>query len=225
MNIVRYMMLRLKSLRGMTIVHVGAHVGQEAVRYQNMMAAKVIWIEASPDTFKILTTNIEQAKLKKRGWFTSLFSAKDTEHVCVNALISDNDMDRSDFHVYENDGQANSIFKIDRTNSEYEWLRETGEVLSLPVKTLDRALAEAGVSPDEIDVLVLDTQGAELMCLKGAVKVLANARYIETEISTKPVYNGGVLLNELEDWLKANGFQRKTFVRRSHMTAIFKKAS
>ena len=48
MNIVRYMMLRLKSLRGMTIVHVGAHVGQEAVRYQNMMAAKVIWIEASP---------------------------------------------------------------------------------------------------------------------------------------------------------------------------------
>jgi FkbM family methyltransferase len=224
MNIVRYMLLRLKTLRGMTVVHVGAHFGQEASRYQNMMAAKVVWIEASPDTFQILQANIERAKLKKRNWFTGLFSSQKTEHICINALISDNDQDRTDFYVYENDGAANSIFKIDRSNKEYEAVRETGEVLSLPVKTLDRALADAGVPPEKVDVLVLDTQGAELMCLKGAAKLLSSAKYIETEVSTEPVYAGGVLLSELEKWLQNRGFTRNTVVRRSHMNVIFRKA-
>lgn len=224
MNIARYMMLRLKTLRGMTIVHVGAHFGQEASRYQNMMAAKVVWIEASPDTFRILTLNIEREKLKKRNWFSGLFASQKTEHICINALICDSDQEQAEFHVYENDGAANSIFMIDRNNKEYDFLRETGEVMILPAKTLDRALADAGVAPEQVDVLVLDTQGAELMCLRGAEKLLSSAKYIETEVSTEPVYAGGVLLDELENWLAAKGFERKTMVRRSHMNVIFRKA-
>jgi FkbM family methyltransferase len=224
MNIARYLLLRLKTLRGMTVVHVGAHFGQEATRYQNMMARRVIWVEASPTTFKVLTTNISKAQSQNRGFLAGLLSAEKTEHVCINALIGDNDARQQDFHIFENDGASNSIFRLDRSNKEYDAVRETGEVLSLPVKTLDRALAEAGVDPAEVDVLVLDTQGAELVCLKGATKLLSSARYIETEISTEKVYEGGVLLNELEEWLQERGFERKTIVRRSHMNAIFRKA-
>lgn len=147
-----------------------------------------------------------------------------TEHVCINALISDDDQKQLEFHIFENAGASYSIFRLDRNNKEFDAVRETGRVLTLPVKTPDRALAEAGVDPEDVDVLVLDTQGAELMCLKGAPKLLSSARYIETEISTKPVYEGGVLLSELEAWLGARGFKRKTMVRRSRMNVIFRKA-
>lgn len=224
MNIVRYMLSRMKTLRGMTVVHVGAHFGQEATRYQNMMAARVVWVEASPETFQVLTSNIDRAKTQTPGLLAGWFSPRKTEHVCINALISDNDHEQMEFHIFENDGAANSIFKIDRDNREFDSVRETGQVLTLPVKTLDRALSDAGVDPEDVDVLVLDTQGAELMCLKGAPKLLSSARFIETEISTKPVYEGGVLLGELEAWLGARGFKRKTMVRRAHMNVIFRKA-
>lgn len=74
MNIVRYMLCRMKTLRGMTVVHVGAHFGQEANRYQNMMAAKVVWVEASPETFQVLTSNIDRAKTKRRSFLAGLFA-------------------------------------------------------------------------------------------------------------------------------------------------------
>jgi hypothetical protein len=80
-------------------------------------------------------------------------------------------------------------------------------------------------SPQEVDILVLDTQGAELLCLKGASRLLENANFIEAEVSTNSVYQGGVLLSELDTWLKQRGFHRKTIVRRQHMNAIYKRAA
>jgi FkbM family methyltransferase len=225
MNIVRYLLSRMQTLRGKTIVHVGAHYGQEAERYQNMLASRVIWIEASPETFARLEGNIDLVRRKGRGWLGQLFRADKTEHICINALIGDQNDKQMEFNVYNNGGQASSVFKINRALKEYDFLQESGERLVLPLRTLDQALEDSGITPEEVDILVLDTQGAELMCLKGARRILTSVKYIETEVSTKPVYEGGVLLSELETWMNSHGFQRSTMIRRPHMNAIFRKAS
>ncbi len=128
----------------------------------------------------------------------------------------------TNFYLFANEGASNSLFtKHPDVDARLDWLKETGEVLQLKMRTLDALLAENNISPDSIDFLAMDIQGAELMCLKGATQVLKNLRYIETEISKTPIYGGGVLLEELEPWLNAHGFYCKTWLRRAFMNAVF----
>ena len=206
----------------MTVVHVGAHTGQEAERYQRWGARRIIWFEAAPYIFEKLQAHIDEIRKRERSLFAWLTDAPSTEHILVQALVGEEDGKTAEFHLFDNEGASNSVFRMARDeNDSFAGVRETGEVLALPVRTLDRELDEAGVSPESVDVLVLDVQGAELLCLKGAPRVLKAARYIETEVSREPVYQGGVLLSELEPWLNERGYVRKTSVRRPHMNTIF----
>ncbi len=70
--------------------------------------------------------------------------------------------------------------------------------------TLDRIAAEYGFP--SADLLNIDTQGAELLVLKGASQLLSGARALIVEVSTKPYYDGGVLYPELRDFLRMSGF-------------------
>lgn len=222
MNIIRFLAHRLRTIRGMTIVHVGAHFGEEGARYQKWAAGKVVWIEAAPYIFEKLEQTVRGLEQKPRGLFARMFSMPRTQHVLIQALVGDQDDQVVSFHLFDNDGASNSVFKIHRAEDDpWEAVQETGEVLQLPMHTLDKTLEEAGVSPEEVDVLVLDVQGAELMCLKGADRVLKSARYLESEVSRDVVYEGGVLLAELEPWLGERGYVRRTMLRRPHMNAIF----
>ena len=184
MNIVRYLAFRLKTIRGMTIVHVGAHFGEEAARYQRWGARRVIWIEAAPDIFEILKPRIEEARNLRPSLFLRLTGAAATEHILINTLVGETDGGTADFHLFNNDGASNSMFKMKRgEDDKFASVLETGEVLKLPVNTLDTALRSSGVDPKTVDVLVLDVQGAELMCLKGAAETLTSARYLNRKFS------------------------------------------
>lgn len=224
MNIIRFLSHRLKTVRGKTIVHVGAHYGQEANRYQFWGAKRVVWVEASPEIFEKLQVNIAIVRDKPPSWFAKLTKAPKTEHILINALVGETNSGTSDFHIFSNSGASNSIFKMKRdSDNQFASIVETGEVLKLGINTLDASLTKIGVAPESVDILVMDIQGAELLCLKGATDVLANVKYIETEVSIRPVYEGGILLSELEPWLNSKKFYRKTYMRRSHMNAIFTK--
>lgn len=224
MNIVRYLAARLKTVRGRTIVHVGAHLGQEADRYQNWGARRVIWIEASPDLFPRLQQHLAEMRTKPPSLFVRLTGAAPTEHIAIQALVSDTDGAEHQLNVYDNDGASNSIFLIDRKETtRYENLHETGEVHRIAARTLDSILADAGIALEEIEILVVDIQGAELLCLKGATNLLRHLKWIESEVSQRPVYAGGVLLHELEGWLAERGFRRRSFVRSNHGDAIFER--
>jgi FkbM family methyltransferase len=224
MNILRYLLMRGQTLRNKTVVHVGAHYGEEAARYQDWGAKTVVWFEAAPNIYAALQTNLATMDQRPRSLFCRLTGQKRTRHIAVQALVGAEDSGSAQFHLFDNDGASNSMFKLKRgENDRFAQVRETGEVLELPIRTLDAALDEAGVPPETVDVLVLDVQGAELMCLQGAARTLAAVDYLESEVSKEPVYEGGVLLSELEPWLEERGFKRRTMVRKSHMNAIYKK--
>lgn len=222
MYIVRHLRRRLKTLRGMTIVHVGAHQGQEAAEYDAWGAAKVIWIEADPAQLPGLETAIKQVEAQPRSLFARIFGAPKTKHQIINALVGDTDGADTEFYLFSNDGASNSIFtKHPDVSENMDWLNETGEVLRLKMRTLDALLLENGIPLESIDFLALDIQGAELLCLKGAAQILKNLHYMEVEISKERFYDGGVLLDELEPWLNARGFYCKTWLRRNFMNAVF----
>jgi len=222
MNISRFLAFRFKSLRGLTIVHVGAHKGQEAKQYERQNAAHVIWVEASPITFLELQENIAKIEDGREKTARRASPGNMTRHSCLNALISDSDGAEVPFFNYIG-GQASSVFQINQEIKEYQFLKESGAPTVLPTSTLDSALESAGLDVSAVNVLVLDTQGSELLCLKGARRLLSSVRYIEAEVSTKAIYKDGVLLPELDQWLRQEGFVRKTWVRRAHMNAIYER--
>jgi len=222
MYIVRHLMRRMKTLRGMTIVHVGAHQGQEAAQYDAWGAEKVIWIEADPGQLPSLNKQIEHIRSQPRSGFAKLFGASKTEHLVINALVGDVDGEDTAFYIYSNEGASNSLFtKHPDVDERFDWLTETGDVLRLKMRSLDALLVENGIKPENVDFLAMDIQGAELLCLKGATQLLESLQYIETEISKTPFYDGGVLLDELEPWLNERGFRCKTWLRRPFMNAVF----
>jgi hypothetical protein len=54
----------------------------------------------------------------------------------------------------------------------------------------------------------MDTQGAELMVLKGASKVLEHVLYVATEATwSNPDYVDNVMFNELKEYLNSFGFE------------------
>ena len=220
MKITRHLGFRLQTLRGMTVVHIGAHHGQEAASYNRMLAHRVCWIEANPETFKILRSNLADFQAENKTVVHRMLGIEPTEHICINALITETDGDEREFFRFNNKGASDSIFHLD-DQANIAGLEETGEVMHLSSNTLDTTLRKNGIDPEDVDALVLDTQGAELLCLKGAESTLRNVKYLESEISTKPVYEGGVLYDELAEWLDERGFTRRTRIKRSHSNVLF----
>lgn len=220
MNIISYLAPRFRTLLGKTIVHVGAHLGQEAEKYERWGAAQVIWIEAEPGAYARLCAHIETVRALPRPWFARLMLRPKCTHVCVQALVGDEAGKTATFHIFNNDGASNSIFSMhEESKKRFPLLAETGEVMHIEMERLDTLLERIGVS--RTDVLVVDVQGAELLVLRGAERILKTAKYLAVEVSTTPFYQGGVLLSELEPWLEARGLKRRTRVRRTHMDAIF----
>jgi FkbM family methyltransferase len=68
---------------------------------------------------------------------------------------------------------------------------------------------------DVIDLIWMDLQGAELLALQSAGALLDKVRYIYTEVSHRPIYDGQCLFDELEAFLTARGFTRCTTIDRT----------
>lgn len=222
MYLIRHNLLRLRTLRGKTIVHVGAHRGQEAVDYERWGAARVVWVEADPVTAQGLRDHLARLPSRSKGILERVFAFPQTQHVVIEALVGDVDGKLTDFHVFSNDGESSSIFrKSPDANERHAAIIETGTVRRLAMRCLDALLPERGIPLESVDMLVLDVQGAELLCLMGATGLLRHVRLLETEVATVPWYEGGVLLPQLDAWLAGQGFRRLTRVRRSMMNAIY----
>jgi hypothetical protein len=72
--------------------------------------------------------------------------------------------------------------------------------------------------PREYEALVMDTQGSELLVLKGAKSVIPNFRYIKTEAADFEMYRGGAKADELVKFLADFGFsvvRRELIARKS----------
>ena len=175
----------LKNSNG--VLHIGAHFGQEASEYASKNK-KVIWIEAHPDYFQILNKAIERYP----------------NQVAVNALLGDSSK-KTQFFVASNEGASSSIFDLALEHGYEKIGLEMTTTVELDMKRLDDIL-----TPDMVEHLthwVVDVQGAELAVLRGAGELINFAKSMEVEVSTREVYQGGVLYEELNAFLDAQGFR------------------
>jgi FkbM family methyltransferase len=106
-------------------------------------------------------------------------------------------------HV-NNDDATSSIFPINTSlTSKFEHLHTLRIERTFPVatRTLDDSLND-----DQIDFLKLDIQGAELMALQGAEKILSRTAVIHCEVEFAEIYRGQCLFPEVQNFLNDRGF-------------------
>ncbi len=180
------------------VIHVGAHRGEEIFDYEKLNAKQVIWIEPNPEVFEELQIALERAD-----------SFIESHGFCVAA--SDVDSTDVDFHVCYgpdagfmrgNKGCSSLLKPQGRFES---WHRKT---IKVDTSRLDTLLEENNFNFGDFQLLDMDIQGAELMVLKGATKLLENVLYVTSEATWKnPDYVDNVMFDELESYLNSFGFQ------------------
>jgi FkbM family methyltransferase len=96
---------------------------------------------------------------------------------------------------------ASSLFK---SNGQYTVEKYVQDETAVPCITLSDFMVESNIN--KVDIIWMDLQGAELLALKSMGEFLKKTRYIHTEVSYRPMYDGQVLFNELHSFMTDMGF-------------------
>lgn len=188
------------------VIHVGANAGQERDLYARHKL-KVAWIEPVPEQFEMLRQNIRSLPDQR----------------AINALIADTDGKPYTFHVSNNDGLSSSILDLHDHKDIWPDVRYVRDI-TVRSLTLKTALEMWQVDPGQYDALVLDTQGSELLVLRGAQEILRQFRFIKAEAADFESYRNCATVDQICSYLKAFDFQVRRedrFAKRASGGAYF----
>lgn len=179
-----------------SVVHIGAHTGEEIADYTAHGVKHVVWFEANRNLIPRLEEN------------TSRFNIKQ-EYFCE--VLSDIDGEEVDFAI-TNNGQSSSILELGTHKIHHPSIHVV-ETTKLLTKRFDSILK---INPDKIDIssvdfVNLDVQGAELKVLLGfgdCFTEYQNIKAVYTEVNIEEVYVGCALLGQIDSFLGQFGFNR-----------------
>lgn len=185
-----------KQLKG--VVHVGAHYGEEADKYQALGLTKVAWFEADPNCLPKLTDVVTPLG-----------------HTVHHVLLSQDDLKEVDFRIMSNNGSSSSLLtpKLHLQHYPNIWVVKSEKMIT---RRWDEWCAAYDFPVDDYNVLNLDVQGAELMVLTGMGQLLSKFDFIITEINTAELYDSCVLFDELTQYLTQFGFKLQQTVMTDH---------
>jgi FkbM family methyltransferase len=174
------------------VIHIGANVGQEKDHYKNLGVKRVVWIEADPEIFKILLTNIKKYRNNK----------------AYNFLVTEKNNQKYTFNISNNAGNSSSIFELNQHKKIYPDVKYNKKIILIG-KTLKEIIFKKKINLNHFKILVLDVQGAELKVLQGAKYLLNKFNYIKLETSEFDLYRGNPLHSEISEYLYKFGFKEK----------------
>lgn len=177
-------------LRG--IVHVGAHDGEERHEYASY---PVIWFEAHPEYARRLQGHLRE--FPRQVGYEALLSDVDGE--TVTFWVTDNEVASSQFEPYLELAVNTHVHVAEQV--QLTTVRFDTFLVSHGLNIFDNAM-------DPYNYLVLDTQGSELLVLKGMGEYVQSFDAIQTEYSIEERYKGGAQLSDLDDFLTPLGYVR-----------------
>lgn len=170
------------------VIHVGANIGQEASLY-HQHGLPVVWVEPNPEVFELLRTNVKPYP----------------DQIALLGLVTDVDDVEYPFHLANNGGESSSILDMHLHQQVWPDVKYERTIL-LRSRTLPSLLKENQVDIRKYDMLVMDTQGSELLILKGAAALLKDIRFIKTEVPDFESYKDCCQIKDLEAFLVPLGF-------------------
>ena len=170
------------------VIHVGANTGQERDKYASL-GLNVIWVEPIPTVFGELLSNI---------------SGIANQRAC-NYLLAEEHGKEYTFHIANNGGASSSILDLAKHREVWPDVNFTDEI-RITATTLACLVEIEKLDLQNFGALVLDTQGSEMLVLKGAIPVLKQFRYVKSEVADSESYAGCCRLDELSDFMRKQGF-------------------
>lgn len=167
-----------------TVLHIGANSGQEVAKYEKL-GLTGFHVEAIPDIFSILDGKCRLTNNQK----------------AINVCVSDEIGKNISFNIASNGAQSSSIFPLGRHASEYPNIKYTTTV-SLSTDTIDH-LIKTNIIPGDVNFVVIDVQGAEMLVLMGSQNLLLSPDLIGLviEVSAEPLYEGGASFMQVNEYL------------------------
>ena len=171
------------------VMHIGANIGQERDYYAKY-GLNVLWVEPNVEAFKELEQNI--IGLPKQHAY--------------KALLTDKDGVESTLHITSGKGQCSSLFDWAAHKDFYPEIDYVKDVQVFSI-TLDTLIECEHIDLSLYQFMVLDTEGADLLALKGATKTISKIQFIEVETSPLELRKNCCLENEVIDFLASQGFK------------------
>jgi len=182
------------------VIHVGANVGQERELYAQH-GLRVVWIEPIPETFQTLQANIRNYP----------------QQAAVHCLVTDKDDAEYQFHISNNDGLSSSI--LDLKDHQDIWPEVNfKQTITLRSATLETLVQREQINTTQYNTLIMDTQGAEMLVLKGAVSLLPHFRFVKAEVPDFEAYVDCCQVNDLAQFMTEQGYReysRSRFAKRA----------
>lgn len=185
------------------IVHLGAHLGEEAIDYDRVGVKNVLWVEANPHLIGLLGAHVSQYP----------------GQIAVQALISDQDDVDTTFYT-ASFSMSSSILKMTGHLRQYPTIVEIGAD-NYPSVTIDTLMNSLKLNPADYDMLNVDLEGAELMAMRGGPVLLSKVNTIYTEVYFEDLYEGCSLVDTLDAFLLDYGFKR-TLTEDAYLDGQFK---
>jgi FkbM family methyltransferase len=184
-------------VRPRSVLHVGAHLGEEAADYHANGVEEALWVEANPE----LMDGLREVLAAYPG------------QTAVQAAVTDADGAKATLHVAQSATAAlpamNSSLLEPKAQRQIYPFFNYDKTIDLETVTLDALLAREGYGPHHFQMLNLDVEGGELLVLRGGLKALAGVAWIFTEVNHAERFAGGAVLPEMDAFLEAHGFERK----------------
>jgi FkbM family methyltransferase len=184
----------LQHIAKVGVLHVGADVGQEVTQYLEYGFKTITLIEANPECCEILFSKF----------------GGDPRIKIFNYAICDR-QGIVDFHIHTSRSGSTepaSILPMKRFKEIVKTLKTT-KTISVPAITLDGLFQKHQLQFGAYNFINIDIQGAELLALQGALKVLDSIDVIVSEVNVVEMYENGALEDDVVRFLEKQGFDRK----------------
>jgi FkbM family methyltransferase len=172
------------------VIHIGAHLAEEAESYYKNGVNHSLWIEGNSELMNQLNINI--SKYKNANAINALLSNVDNEFVSFN--ISNNGMSSSILEMADHKIAHPEVIVIETRNEKTTTLNSIFNKYKIPF--------------DLYDFMNIDIQGAELMMLEGATEVLPFIKCIYLEVNFKELYVGCPMIEKIDKFLSEMHFIR-----------------
>lgn len=170
------------------VMDIGANIGIYTILLSHIYPkAKIIAIEASPTIFEMLKSNCK---------LNNLLFPSGSNVLLINKAISDKDDITTEF--YEKHSMS-TMLKEFLTNLSSTILTNQDELNKRVVRTItiDNLVETIGVN--EISLLKIDVEGAEVLALKGAIKTLTHKKIKNMVIEYHSLENYNYIIKLLEE--------------------------
>lgn len=172
------------------VIQVGAHNGREIPKLHRSGVMRGVFIDPLDETFGLLQERAEVCE----GYQT------------IQALVGDDDGKEVEFHIASNKGESSSFLTPGRHLD-----IKPGIQFDAPQKrtlrTLDSLLEEHHIDAGDFDMMFIDTQGAEMHVLRGAMSTLKHIKYIWMEVGIGNIYEGDTSLARFIAFMDAMNFE------------------